>query len=136
MHEKDKYLALMQRYFEAQTTPEEELALARYAASSPDPAFDPLRGVLGFLSIGRQRRERKVRRALRYYSVAAAAGLALVVSAGIALFTRYQNSCSLYAYGEKITDKEEILTTVEASLADFFSDGTSAEANLSEMFNR
>lgn len=136
MDEKEKYLALMDRYFEAQTTPEEERALARYTASSADPAFDQLRGVLGFLSIGRQRRQRKVRRVLRFYRVAAVAGLAIAVSAGGALLARYQDKCSLYAYGEKVTDEEEIMTTVEASLADFFSDGTSAEANLSEMFNR
>lgn len=133
MDEKEKYLGLMQRYFDALTTPEEEAELTRFAASTDDPAFDPLRGVLGFLSIGRQRKARK-RKMLRQYSAVAAAALVLGVSAALALSDRAQSS--LYAYGEKVTDTEEIMSTVEASLADFFSEGTSAEANLIEMFNR
>ena len=133
MDEKEKYLGLMQRYFDALTTPEEEAELTRFAASTDDPAFDPLRGVLGFLSIGRQRKVRK-RRTFRQFTAAAAAALVLGVSAALALSDRAQSS--LYAYGEKVTDTEEIMSTVEASLADFFSEGTSAEANLIEMFNR
>ena len=133
MDEKEKYLGLMQRYFDALTTPEEEAELTRFAASTDDPAFDPLRGVLGFLSIGRQRNARK-RKMLRQYSAVAAAALVLGVSGALALSDRAQSS--LYAYGEKVTDTEEIMSTVEASLADFFSEGTSAEANLIEMFNR
>ena len=133
MDEKEKYLGLMQRYFDALTTPEEEAELARYAASADDPAFSTLRGVLGYLSIGRRRKARK-RRTFRQFTAAAAAALVLGVSAALALSDRAQSS--LYAYGEKVTDTEEIMSTVEASLADFFSEGTSAEANLIEMFNR
>ena len=53
-------MELMQRYYEAETTPEEERELTSYAASTDDPDFEGLRGVLGFLSIGRQKKARRV----------------------------------------------------------------------------
>ena len=62
----------MQRYFEGETTPEEERALARYVARTDDAAFDAVRGVLGYLSVGRGLRARRTRR-VRLYSFAAAA---------------------------------------------------------------
>ena len=62
MTDKEKYTRLMQRYWEAETTPAEERELARYAARTDDPAFDQLRGVLGYLSVGRTTRVRKGRR--------------------------------------------------------------------------
>ena len=40
MTDKEKYTALMQRYWEAETTPAEERALARYAARTDDPDFE------------------------------------------------------------------------------------------------
>ena len=61
MNDKEKYLELMRRYFDAETSHEEEEALALYAASTEDPAFQELRGVLGYLSIGRQKKLKRVR---------------------------------------------------------------------------
>ena len=49
MNDKEKYLELMQRYFDAETSPDEEKELALYAASTDDPAFEVLRGVLGYI---------------------------------------------------------------------------------------
>ena len=40
MNDKEKYLELMQRYFDAETSLEEEKDLALYAASTDDPAFE------------------------------------------------------------------------------------------------
>ena len=61
MNDKEKYLELMRRYFDAETSPEEEKDLALFAASTANPAFQELRGVLGYLSIGRQKKTNKVR---------------------------------------------------------------------------
>ena len=54
MNDKEKNTALMRRYFEAETTPEEERELARYMARVDDPAFDEIRGVMGYLSDGKR----------------------------------------------------------------------------------
>ena len=74
MTDKEKYTALMQRYWEAETTPAEERRLARYAARTDDPAFEELRGVLGYLSLGRAQTSRRApaRWAYSWAAVAAA----------------------------------------------------------------
>ena len=130
----------MQRYFEADTTPAEERELARYAGRTDDPGFEELRGVLGYLSIGKEKKVRKAR-TIRMYSFAAVA-VSIVAMVVIALSlgedkTRVPDERFVrYAYGEKSTNREEIMTSVESSLADFFAGDTPAEANLIEMFQR
>ena len=136
MNDKEKYLELMQRYYDAETSPEEERDLARYAASTDDPAFEQLRGVLGFLSIGRRKKARKGR-AFRLY--AAAASVALVAAVGLGLSAGRQpaaDGCVRYAYGEKVEDDKLIMESVETSLAEFFGEKSPAETNLLEMFKR
>ena len=139
MNDKEKYTTLMQRYFEAETTPEEERELAQYVAQEDDPAFDELRGVLGYLSVGREKRARKARR-VRMYTAAAAACIVAIVALSLGLqsgwLNRSDNICVSYAYGEKMTDGSAIMASVETSLTDFFAGETPAEANLFEMFQR
>ena len=135
MNDKEKYLELMQRYFDAETSPEEEKELALYAASTDDPAFEVLRGVLGYIGIGRQIKAKKAR-AVRFYSIVAAASVAIVTAIGITLLTPNHNSCIRYTYGNKDVDETLIMESVESSLADFFAGKSPAEANLFELFER
>ena len=135
MTDKEKYLELMQRYFDAETSPDEEKALALYAASTDDPAFRELRGVLGYLSIGRQNKAKKVR-TVRFFSMVAAASVAIATALGITLSNQRQNSCIRYTYGNKEDDETSIMESVESSLADFFAGNTPAESNLFELFER
>ena len=135
MTDKEKYLELMQRYFDAETSPDEEKALALYAASTDDPAFRELRGVLGYLSIGRQKKAKKIR-TVRFFSMVAAASVAIVTAIGITLSNQRQNSCIRYTYGNKEDDETSIMESVESSLADFFAGNTPAESNLFELFER
>ena len=135
MNDKEKYLELMQRYFDAETSPEEEKELASYAASTDDPAFRELRGVLGYLSIGLQKKAKKGR-TVRFYSIVAAASVAIVAAIGISLLNQDHNSCIRYTYGNKEDDETLIMESVESSLADFFAGKTPAESNLFELFER
>ena len=135
MNDKEKYLELMQRYFDAETSPEEEKELALYAASTDDPAFEALRGVLGYIGIGRQKKAKKVR-AVRFYSLVAAASIAIVAAIGITLSNQNRNSCIRYTYGNKEEDEALIMESVESSLADFFAGKSPAETNLFELFER
>ena len=128
-------MELMQRYFDAETSPDEEKALALYAASTDDPAFQELRGVLGYLSIGRQNKAKKVR-TVRFFSMVAAASVAIATALGITLSNQRQNSCIRYTYGNKEDDETLIMESVESSLADFFAGNTPAESNLFELFER
>lgn len=140
MNDKEKYIALMWRYWEAETTPEEERDLARYVAQVDDPAFDELRCVLGYLSIGRKKSVRKAGR-MRIYAVAAAAAcIVALVAIGLSLrndgLKPSGSFCVSYAYGEKSTDGAAIMATVENSLSDFFGGESPAEMQLLEMFQR
>lgn len=130
----------MQRYWDAEITPEEERELALYAARTNDSAFTELRAMLGYLSIGKEKKARKSRTVWIYSFAAIAAGIVAVVAIGLS--SRNGKSVSMedsyvrYAYGEVSSDKAVIMATVDASLADFFGEHTPAETNLIEMFKR
>ena len=126
-------MELMRRYFDAETSHEEEKELALYAASTDDPAFVQLRGVLGYLSIGRQERARR-RTAVIYRAVAVAASV--VIIAAIGLNTAFQKECIQIDHGTRVENNDVIMASVETSLADFFGEATPAETNLKEMFER
>ena len=130
-------MELMRRYFDAETSPEEEKDLALYAVSTDDPAFDDLRGVLGYLSIGRQKKAKKVR-IVRFYAVTVAASLALIAAIGLNISNQNapDEKCIRYAYGVKEDDNIQIMTAVESSLADFFGNDNVVEQNLKELLNR
>ena len=129
----------MQRYFDAETSPQEEKELAIYAASTNDSSFVQLRGVLGLISIGREKKARR-HRAVRFYAFAVAACMALIVMVGIGLSNKDKNNiegnCIRYAYGVIVEDDALIMASVETSLAVFFGEATPAETNLKEMFER
>ena len=140
MTDKEKYTALLQRYWEAETTPEEEQDLARYVARVDDPDFGEIRGVLGYLSVGREQKARK-RRTVRIYSwAAAAASIVAVVAVSLSRLVGQpkpiEDLCVSYAYGVQTNDSEAIMAAVESSLAGFFGTDTPAEIQLSEMFQR
>ena len=139
MTDKEKYTALMQRYWDAATTPEEERALALYAAGTADPDFEEIRGVLGYLSVGKEKKARKAR-ATRLYAMAAVAAGIVAVAVGLSLgrgaATPSADRLVRYAYGECSSDQETIMASVDESLADFFGRETPAETNLIEMFKR
>ena len=75
---------------------------------------------------------------LVYSWAAVAAALVILLSVGIVSRNKGtgRDMCILYAYGETSTDSEQIMASVDASLADFFAGESPAETNLIEMFRR
>lgn len=126
-------MELMRRYFDAETSPQEEKELALYAASTDDPAFGQLRGVLGYLSIGRQERARR-RTVVIYRALAAAASVVAIAAIGFTSVS--QKECIQIDHGTRVENDDVIMASVETSLADFFGEATPAETNLKEMFER
>lgn len=130
----------MQRYWDAATTPEEERALALYAAGTADPDFEEIRGVLGYLSVGKEKKARKARATRLYAMAAVAAGIVAVAAVGLSLgrdaAIPSDDRLVRYAFGERSSDQETIMASVDESLADFFGRETPAETNLIEMFKR
>ena len=131
---------MMQRDCDAATTPEEERALALYAAGTADPDFEEIRGVLGYLSVGKEKKARKARATRLYAMAAVAAGIVAVAAVGLSLgrdaAIPSDDRLVRYAFGERSSDQETIMASVDESLADFFGRETPAETNLIEMFKR
>ena len=116
------------------------MALARYAARMDDPEFEELRGVLGYLSIGKEKRSMKARsvRLLPIFAVAACIASILVIGFGIrnSVAKTDEEFYVCYSYGEKITDDQQVMEVVESSFSDFFNGKSPVEDNLFEMFKR
>ena len=126
----------MQRYWDAETTSKEEWELARYVARADDPEFDELRGVLGYLSIGKEKKARRASTVRLLPLVAAAASIAAVVAIGFTIRNSGTQTGEelyvCYSYGEKTTDNQHCYSPSGRKIG-----GSSpAEINLFEMFER
>ena len=153
----EEWERLVERYFDAATTDEEERALRRFLASpaGADARFDEVRAVMGFLATGRSlhraagetpssaappagiRLSRMVVKSpLRL--AAAAAVVAICLSAALSVWHwKTENVCVAYAGGRKITDRELVEGRAQASLraVNRPTDVPEMEKQLGDMFN-
>ena len=120
------WLAMSERYFDAQTTDEEEKELLHFLASNAakDPAFNEIKAVMGYLHTGRSvaRKEkslnkRTIDKAIQWASIAAfAAAIAII---GTSIGQHYTESEEIYyAYidGEEYTDEEFVMQNMLATM--------------------
>lgn len=139
MKNKAYYIDLSERWFDALLTEDEERALKAFMASTDDPDFDEIKAVAGFFATGkavygaqeenhRPARQRRTTHQLAWAAIAVAASLALV--AAIGLYNQRQNQCYILAYGEKSTDKELALESMEATLSSLFGTAPDIEKEL------
>lgn len=139
MKNKAYYIDLSERWFDALLTEDEERALKAFLASTDDPDFDEIKAVAGFFAKGkavygaqeenhRPARQRRTTHQLAWAAIAVAASLALV--AAIGLYNQRQNQCYILAYGEKSTDKELALESMEATLSSLFGTAPDIEKEL------
>lgn len=112
---------LLPRYFDAQTSEEEEAALRRFAASpqAGAPEFDELRAVMSLSAYARRRTVRRPARRMPVMRYAAAVLLFLMAGGGY-LFHRYntENVCIAYVNGVKETDTDVVMAQMRRSLRD------------------
>lgn len=139
MKNKAYYIDLSERWFDALLTEDEERTLKAFLASTDDPDFDEIKAVAGFFATGkavygaqeenhRSARQRRTTHRLAWAAIAVAASLALV--AAIGLYNQRQNQCYILAYGEKSTDKELALESMEATLSSLFGTAPDIEKEL------
>jgi hypothetical protein len=139
MKNKAYYIDLSERWLDALLTEDEERALKAFLASTDDPDFDEIKVVAGFFATGkavygaqeenhRPARQRRTTHQLAWTAIAVAASLALV--AAIGLYNQRQNQCYILAYGEKSTDKELALESMEATLSSLFGTAPDIEKEL------
>ena len=139
MKNKAYYIDLSERWFDALLTEDEERALKAFLASTDDPDFDEIKVVAGFFATGkavygaqeenhRPARQRRTTHRLAWAAIAVAASLALVAAIGV--YNQRQNQCYILAYGEKSTDKELALESMEATLSSLFGTAPDIEKEL------
>ena len=135
----EEWRKVIGRYFDAQTTDEEESALERFLVS-PEAAgreFDEARAVLGFATVGRRlchaRRRTALRRRIAGYSAAASVALVIAFS-GWAVYSS-RNQCVAYINGVKCTDEDVVMAEMQRSMQEMGSTASSADigATLGDM---
>lgn len=110
---------LSERYFDAQTTEEEEVALRRFLASNTCGAeFDDVRAVMGFSVVGKAKQRKKKAKHLRRAAIGIAAAVAAVAIAVPALLNRNNDVYVAYIGGMVVTDQEVVMTQMHAALAE------------------
>lgn len=114
--------ALIQRYFDAETSLEEEALLKRAVAHREEPRYDEIRAVLGFMAAKRRSVAKKRKRGTTMWlQVAAVAAVAaLVVTVGINLTHQATETGTCYAMvgGVRIDDESQVLSLMQSNLGD------------------
>ncbi|MBR5256493.1 MAG: hypothetical protein IKV62_06940 [Bacteroidales bacterium] len=124
MKNKSYYLDLAERWFDALLTEDEERELKAFLAGTDDPDFDEVKAVAGFFAAGKAASTNKVsvdaRRRFLPWAATIAIAASLAIFAAIGLANRQQDHCYILAYGEKTTDPELALESMENTLSSLF----------------
>lgn len=109
----DYWKALAERFFEADTSEEEERELRRFIASGlAGSEFNDVRAVMGLAAVGARRYHRRRRRTV-FLSAAAAA---VVVMTAVSLAADGGDSCVAYINGTKHTDEAIVMAQMHSTM--------------------
>lgn len=135
MKNKQYYIDLTDRWFDALLSPGEERELKAFLAGTEDPDFDEVKAVMGYFVTGKALAGRPLSHPgnrFAWTAVAVAASIALVAAIGL---RPRQNDCYILVYGEKTTDPRRALENMNSTLSGLFSTGEDVEDQLSDFFN-
>lgn len=116
---------IIERYFEADTSEDEERLLLRFLATpqANDIRFNEIKAVMGFAAVGKkihEERSRKSRKKIfsinRNRWIAAAVIGCIFTSVGWKIVDYNQNVCVAYVGGEKITNPNLVMMQMKQSL--------------------
>ena len=147
-------------YFEATLSEEEETALKAFLASPEGqaPKYDEVRAVMGYFATGcsveilrsrplsqndkihapvilSETKDLRHRSPLWRRVAAIAASLTIIVTLGVSLYNK-NNVCVTFVDGRKVTDKEVVMNDVDNILADLLTDRTDMEELLNDFFDK
>lgn len=109
----DYWKALAERFFEADTSEEEERELRRFIASGlAGSEFNDVRAVMGLAAVGARRYHRRRRRTV---FLSAAAVVAMVMTA-VSLAADGGDSCVAYINGTKHTDEAIVMAQMHSTM--------------------
>ena len=139
----EEWSQLVERYFEATLSDEEERELRLFLASeaSSSPIFDEVKAVAGYIATAKGRREKGNTRKrssvivqIARYSAAAAIIGAVIV--GIQLGSTPSEICVAYIDGKRYTDRAIVLAQMHRAMAHVSNNTSqySAQEQLSDIF--
>lgn len=112
--------SLIERYFEGETSLEEEKLLKAMVARSDDSRYDAVRAVLGY-GVATRKRTALRRRRLGMVSAAAVASIAVVLIAWLNLSTKTgtgNSECYAVVEGRYTSDQSEVLSIMQSDIGD------------------
>lgn len=112
--------SLIERYFEGETSLEEEKLLKKMVARSDDSRYDAVRAVLGY-GVATRKRTASRRRRLGMVSAAAVASIAVVSIAWLNLSTKTgtgNSECYAVVEGRYTSDQSEVLSIMQSDIGD------------------
>lgn len=112
--------SLIERYFEGETSLEEEKLLKAMVARSDDSRYDAVRVVLGY-GVATRKRTALRRRRLGMVSAAAVASIAVVSIAWLNLSTKTgtgNSECYAVVEGRYTSDQSEVLSIMQSDIGD------------------
>jgi hypothetical protein len=135
----EEWLTLIERYYDALTTPQEEELLKKFLAApeADAPCFDEIKATLAYFAVSKQthKKKRTVKRILTRSIAAAAAILIAIISVWQA--DNEQDICIAYINGRIVTDEAVVMQQMHSTMA-LISQTTeeyTIEKQLSNMFN-
>lgn len=139
-----EWLQLVEKYFEAETSDEEERQLKLFlrSAEAQDPAFDELKAVMGYLAVGKSRYhqqngKRSSFQAWKWKSIAAVFFCCLLSGSLYMLRQQDRNQCIAYINGQRCTDSELVMSHMKLSMSQISQDTEdfTVESQLGSLFN-
>lgn len=139
---KEEWQQLGRRYFDAETTDEEERALRHFLCfdDEADASFDSLRAVMGYLAVGKKhwlhRKSIHRRRTIWHRAIAVAAVAGGIVCGSLWFFGHSEDDvCVAYIGGVKYTDTEIVMQQMQQSISKVsdVGEGTTMQGQLKDM---
>lgn len=142
-HSLTEWKALVERYFEAETSSEEEQELRQFLLTpeATGKEFDELRAVVSFLSVGRELSTKETRHTVSHphaiRNIAATLLIGLAIGCSWLIAHQQKNQCVVYINGEKITNSEIVLEQMKLSFQEVQEDSESLdiENQLNKIFD-
>ena len=136
---------LIDKYLEGDTTPEEELQLAKEVNRKDAPAeWKAISAMLGQLTLDEaeydEEMARRRNRSIWTRRIGWAMAASIVVVAGIGLWFNSQQHSSTdiaiaYVNGQTITDEDRVLAMAEDAVCDIFTTASESDIDIDAMYN-
>ena len=142
---KNEVNKLIDKYLEGDTTPEEELQLAKEVNRKDAPAeWKAISAMLGQLTLDEaeydEEMARRRNRSIWTRRIGWAMAASIVVVAGIGLWFNSQQHSSTdiaiaYVNGQTITDEDRVLAMAEDAVCDIFTTASESDIDIDAMYN-